>query len=123
MSCERKSNGLGGQDYAVKMDLEVIDYSIDYCDDLAEIEPADTLVGSTWSVSPAGGLTITDGTQFTDTTTSVWVSGGGRNGMIYRLKNTATSAGGRSFVRVLVVRMANKLAYIEAEDPVTIPTE
>jgi hypothetical protein len=121
MSCERKSNGLGGQNYAVKMDQEIIDYSIDYSDDLEEIEPADTITGSTWTVSPAIGLTITDGTQFTDTTTSVWVSGGGRNGSIYRLKNTATTAGGRSFVRVLVVKMANKLAYIEEEDAVTIP--
>ena len=107
------------QDYAEKEGQEVIDYSIDYADDLAEIDPSDSITTSAW-ISVSGSLTIDDGTLFSSSTTTVWVSGGGTNGKTHRLKNTVGTAGGRTFVRTLVVKMVNKLAYREEEET-TIP--
>jgi hypothetical protein len=109
------------QDFAEKLNAEIIDFTIDYTEDLAESSPGDTIVTSAWVV--VGDLVIDDGSGYTDNTATVWVSGGGRNGNISRLTNTITTAGGRQIVRQLIVKMVNKLAYYEEEDPVTIPTD
>ena len=105
------------QEYAEKAGAEVIDYVIDYTDDLAESDPVDDISTSSWVV--VGNLVITDGTVYTTKKSTVWVSGGGRVGEVSRLTNTVTTVGGRTFIRTLLVKMVTKLARSEVQDLVT----
>lgn len=53
----------------------------------------DTIVASTWAVEPAGELTVL-GSDFTSTTSTVWLTGGTLLSS-YRVTNTITTAAGR----------------------------
>jgi hypothetical protein len=68
----------------------VLDYGFDWSRWLADGE---TITASTWEADDEG-ITIDDGTQFTDTTASVWLSGG-TTGAFYRLTNHVTTSDGR----------------------------
>ena len=108
------------QEYAEKAGLEVIDFTIDYTDDLAESDPADEIISSAWV--KVGSIVIADGSQFTIATAIVWVSGGGRVGEVSRLTNTVVTTGGRTFIRTLLVKMVTKLARTEPEELVVYET-
>ena len=75
---------------------EVLDYDLDW----ANLLDGDTIATSTWS-SEAGSVTVNSSTN-TTTTTTAWVTG--TNG---ELKNTVTTAAGRTLVR--------RVAFVESE--------
>jgi len=81
----------------------VLDYTLDWSDWLE----ADTIAASTWTVD--AGLTK-NSDSFTDTTTTVWLSGG-TAGQVYEALNRIVTAGGRTADRVLVFRMLDEVAY------------
>lgn len=68
----------------------VKDYGWTWARRLADGE---VIVASTWAVDDPG-LTIDDDSQFTDTTTAVWVSGG-ELGALYTVTNHITTSEGR----------------------------
>lgn len=73
----------------------VLDYQIDWSKWLR----GDTIASSTWTVR--AGITKTD-EDFTDTTATIWLSGG-TVGMSYLLTNTITTVGGRTDERSIQV--------------------
>lgn len=77
----------------------VLDFFLDWSKWLNE----DTIVASSWSVDVAD-ITI-DLTEFTDTISTVWLSGGIPSSR-YRLTNRITTAGGRveERTKTLIVR-------------------
>lgn len=75
-----------------------LDYVIDWEDWLG----ADTITDSTWVAT--AGITIDDGDQFTDTTATVWLSGG-TDRATYLVTNHITTAAGRQEDRTLTIRM------------------
>ena len=100
---------------AEKTPGDVCDFVIDYTTDLQAVAPNDTIITSSWTKS--GNIVIDDDTGRDDTRAWVWVSGGGRVGEISRLVNTVTTAGGRQFIRTLIVKMVTALAKLP-EDPI-----
>jgi hypothetical protein len=109
------------QEYAQKAGSELLDFIIDYTDDLSETYPVDDIITSSWTVV-GSDLVIVDDTIFTWDTATVWVSGGGRVGDVHRLTNTVTTMAGRTFVRTLLVKMVLKYTKTEDEDLVTLET-
>ena len=80
---------------------EVLDYQINWADDLAL---ADTIATSTWT-SPAG---ITQGAdEFSDTVTTVWLSGG-TDGNDYTVVNRITTDGGRTMERSVILSVRSR---------------
>lgn len=71
---------------------EVVDYQGDWSDDMAAMED-DTIVASVWLISDPA--LIEDAATHTDTTTTIWLSGG-VEGAKYSLVNRITTAGGRT---------------------------
>ena len=106
------------QRYAEKARLDLIDFSIDYTDEMAQSDPTDIITASVWTKE--GNIVIEDGTLFTGTTSTVWVSGGGQVGEISRLHNVVTTNGGREFHYTLIVKMVTKQPQPPSED-VVIP--
>jgi hypothetical protein len=78
---------------------EVKDYGVDW----ALLLDTDTISTSTWTV-PAGITKNSDSN--TDTTTTVWVSGG-TAGDSYLLQNRVVTAGGRTYDRTCKLKMKN----------------
>jgi len=64
----------------------------------------DTLNGSTWTV-PDGLIEVSN--NYTNTITTIWLSGG-VSGAVYKVVNSITTAGGRKDDRTLTVIMRNK---------------
>lgn len=91
-------------------------FHIDYTDDLAEVDPADTITGSTWAIDNVD-LTET-ASSYTTKITSIRVSGGGKIGRLFRLTNTVTTAAGETFVRLLTVKIVNIHVKRPAEEDV-----
>lgn len=79
---------------------EVLSYTIDWSDWLST---GDTISTSAWTADE--GLTVAGGGN-TTTTATVVVSGGVVR-YLYRVKNTITTAGGNTGVRVLKIRILN----------------
>lgn len=79
---------------------EVKDYTIDWSDDLDTGEIIDT---STFTVS--SGLTK-DSSSKTDTTTTVWVSGG-TAGVEYLAVNTIVTSSARTYERTIIIPVIN----------------
>lgn len=77
-----------GTNTFLKDPSDVVDYMLDYSVWLA----SDTIDTSSWEV--ADGITREDDTN-TDTTATVWLSGGAA-GRRYVVTNTITTAGGRT---------------------------
>ena len=74
----------------------VLDYKIDYTNWLL----TDTITSSVWEAS---GLT-TDSTSYTNTSSTIFLSGGNL-GQRYDVKNTISTAGGRTDERCFKVRI------------------
>lgn len=70
-------------------------YTIDYSDDL---ESGEAISDSSWVVSSGGTSNSTN----TDTTTTIRVTGGAVMAPI-EATNTATTSGGQTFVRTIVI--------------------
>ena len=75
----------------------VLDYAIDWSSWLG----ADTITVSAWV--PQTGITIDSDTK-TDTTTTVWLSGG-TDRESYRVTNHITTAAGREEDRTIIIRV------------------
>lgn len=73
--------------------------TVDYEIDLTKLLSGDTIAGSSWTADP--GITL-GAMNFSATTVTVWLSGG-TVGMMYRVTNTVTTAGGRTIVRSFLV--------------------
>jgi len=80
----------------------VLDYTIDWTLWLN----TDTIVASTYTVDPVGGLTI-DFESYDTTGTVVWLSAGDR-GRKYRVINHITTAQGRETDRTILVEIQDK---------------
>jgi len=80
---------------------EVLDYQIDWEDWLN----TDTILTSSWSISPTGLTEDSDSNS--DTTATIWVSGG-TEGEIYTLTNQITTDGGRTAERSIVIYLTDK---------------
>jgi len=80
---------------------EVLDYGFDW----SEWLNGDTIITSTWTVPT--GITQNSETE-TTTTTTIWLSGGSF-GQRYTIKNTITTAGGRTGVRSRIVVMKERV--------------
>lgn len=68
---------------------EILDYTINWG---AFGLGTDTIVSSTWAVSPSD--LVTSSPSFTTTSTTIWLSGG-TAGIFYAVTNTVNTAGGR----------------------------
>jgi hypothetical protein len=98
---------------AIKDPGEILDYTCDYTDVLAESDPPDSITASTWTLlSCASGkettLSILDDTQFTDTTATVWMGGGSITGLSHELTNHITCASGRQYERTITLWIQSK---------------
>jgi hypothetical protein len=82
---------------AVKDPDSILDYQIDWTPVMENNNPVDTISTSSWAQD--GGVTI-DSDSFTDTKTTVWVSGG-TLGEYVNLTNTIVTAGPRTLVRTI----------------------
>lgn len=83
---------------------DVVDYRQDWT---CWLRPGDVIASSTWTTD--FGLTIHDG-GFTDTSATVWVTGGGvPDGRIYRVTNSIVTEAGR--------RADNSLTFVTLPDP------
>jgi hypothetical protein len=78
----------------------VLDYEIDWSEWLV----TDTISASTWAADT--GLTV-DSDSFTDTATTVWLSGG-VVGTSYEVVNHITTANGREDDRTIIIKCKNK---------------
>ena len=85
----------------IKDPQEVLDYGFDWEDWLATGDTVDT---STWKVPT--GITKDSDTK-TDTTTTIWLSGG-TVGSTYKLTNRIVTNDGRTADRSFYVRIQNK---------------
>ena len=84
--------------YFSKTAAEDKDYTLDWSKDLG----ADTIFTSAWSVTPSGLTITTPVPTKTNTTTTVWTSGG-TAGQNYLLVNTITTTGGRELEQRIVI--------------------
>lgn len=74
---------------------DVLDYGLDWSDQLALVTPADTISSATWTV-PAG---LTAGAQFViGAVATIWLSGG-TAGTDYTITCRIVTAGGRTLER------------------------
>jgi hypothetical protein len=73
------------------------DYSIDWSRWLA---PGESIISSSW-VAPAG--LVISVTTFTNTLTTVWLSGGGQSGVIADIQNTITTNQNRVAVKTVAL--------------------
>lgn len=84
----------------VKDPQAVLDYEIDWSAWLGE----DTISASQWSAPD--GITI-DSDSFTDTTATVWLSGG-TAGETYEVTNGISTDGGRDDDRTIIIQVKQK---------------
>ena len=76
---------------------DVADYQIDW----SAVLDTDTIATSTWT--PPAGMTV-DSNTYTDTTATVWLSGGTAG--VNLVTNRITTAGGRTFERSVTMTVA-----------------
>jgi len=88
----------------IKDPQSVLDYGFDWSDWL---DTGDTVSTSTWTV-PADSPGITeDSDSKTDTTTTIWLSGG-IVGVKYKITNHVVTADGRTVERSFYVKVESK---------------
>lgn len=80
---------------------ETLDFGEDWSDVLVEDE---TISASEWTVPE--GLTAESDSN-TDTSTTVWLSGGTR-GMVYAVENEVTTTASRVYVRTIYVKVVER---------------
>ena len=85
----------------IKDPQAVLDYQNDWS---SWLDDSDTIATSAWAASV--GITI-DSESNTDTTATVWLSGG-IAGEFYRVTNTITTAGDRTDERTITIRMQQR---------------
>ena len=94
------------EDYKLHAVGAVLDYSFNWGtaseNHVPWLEEGDTLINSTWEVTPIG-LSLTLPAMLPGGITVVFC-GGGRNGVDYHLKNTVTTAQGRTDSRTMVLQ-------------------
>lgn len=95
-------------------------FVIDYSDELADFDPVDTIVASSWAVTK--GTVTAPADSFTDNTTQVRVAGGTKIGELNRLTNTVTTSNGDTLVRTLTVKIVNVHAKRQKESEITFST-
>jgi hypothetical protein len=95
---------------AFKAPNEIIDYIIDYQNELALSDPVDQVASSAWAMDDSSpeDLTIVQDSVLEGAFTIVRVSGGGRMGVIHRLTNLATTVSGQIHQRTIKVTMLAK---------------
>lgn len=81
---------------------EVLDYVIDWSDELTAV--SDTITTSTWIVPL--GITNDDETT-TSTAATIWLSGG-TDGTTYKLINRIVTAGDRTYESAIGVRVRSR---------------
>jgi hypothetical protein len=84
---------------------EVVDYKWDWAAHGA-LEDGETIVASTVVADPNDGVLVINSTEFTDTTATVWVTGGDLN-QIYVLTNHITTSEGREYDSELTLLVSN----------------
>lgn len=84
---------------------EVLDYGIEWSGFLAEVEPADSISLSTWSITPAGPVLSSD--SVTGDVARVFVAGAAK-GALYQLSNWITTSQGRTAERSITLRCENR---------------
>ena len=84
---------------------EVLDYGIDWTGFLAEVQPADSITLSSWSITPAGPVLFSD--SVTGDVSRVFVAGAS-NGTLYQLTNRITTSQGRTAERSITLRCENR---------------
>jgi hypothetical protein len=88
--------------YQITKDPEaVLDYGFDWAAWLGD----DTITDSEWATSDED--LVQDSDSFTDTTTTIWLSGGVA-GQDYQVTNTIVTTAGRMDERSLTVRVRNR---------------
>lgn len=111
MSCSRQVD----TDYvylrAEKGPAEILDYFIDYTKTFALVDPADSIATTSWALT-GGGTLGTDDYSGNITRAFVEPHVDDKIGMVLRLTNTITTAGGRTHVRLIIIKIVNKLAAI-----------
>ena len=117
MSCKKKVDDDYTYIRAEKALTEDLDYFIDYTKTFALVTPADTISTSAWALTGAGTLGLDD---FDGNITRAWVSGGTRIGNVLRLTNTVVTVGGRTHVRLIVIKIVNRLAQIPVVPAATV---
>lgn len=78
----------------------VLDYSLDWSAWLG----ADTIASSSWTL---GSTLVEDSKSFTDTTTTIWLSGGSDSDVV-NVVNRITTAGGRTDDRTVTLTIAER---------------
>lgn len=81
---------------------EILDYTIDWTPRLGT--GGDVIVSSTW-ISPTGITVVID--SFTDTHTTIWLSGGSL-AATYSFVNRITTAGGRTMDQTVRLKIKTK---------------
>lgn len=117
MSCIKKIDSEYTYIRAEKGLTEDVDYFIDYTKTFALVDPADSIFTSAWALTGGGTLGVND---YSGNITRAFVSGGDRIGNVLRLTNTVVTAGGRTHVRLIVIKIVNRLAEIPEEPAATI---
>ena len=84
---------------AIKDPDAVLDYRIDWSEVLSVNNPVDTILSSGWVVD---NTLVIDSDNYTDSQTTVWVSGGTVK-KLNNLVNTISTVGGRTHVRTIEV--------------------
>lgn len=79
----------------------VLDYRVDWS---AWLPEADTISASTWTAD--AGITI-DSSSFTDTSTTVWLSGGTVT-EVYNVVNHITTADGREEDQTIIIQIRER---------------
>lgn len=79
-------------------------FYIDYTADLTDVDPADSIASSTWTID---GDLVEEAKGFDDTWSWIKVSGGTKIGTLHRLTNTVVTAQGDVIVRLLTVKIVN----------------
>jgi hypothetical protein len=77
----------------------ILDYTINWA---TRGLGTDTIVSSSWIVSPSDMSCSSPAPSFTDTTTTVWLSGG-TAGVFYAVTNTITTTGGREMEETFIL--------------------
>ena len=114
MSCMKKVDDEYRHARAEKGLTEELDYSFDYTKTLALVDPVDTISTSSWAIIGTGAVL---GSETVDgDITTAWISGGDKVGNTLRLTNTVVTAGGRTHVRLLIIKIINRLALIPEDD-------
>lgn len=114
MSCKKIVENTYRHARAEKSLDEELDYSFDYAKTFALVNPVDTIATSNWVITGPGGVLGT--TTISGNIATAWISGGLKIGNTLRLTNTVVTAGGRTHVRLLIIKIVNRFALIPEDD-------